>query len=241
MPETRLLIVKTGSAEPEIRARRGDFEDWISDGMGVARAAVQVVDVREGGRLPDPDAVRGVVVTGSSAFVSERESWSTAAEAWLRPVVAAGTPVLGICYGHQLLAQALGGCVGRNPLGREMGTVEVDLAAAIRAEDPLLGHLPQTAVVQATHVESVLDLPDGAIRLGTNAADENHAFRCGRRAWGVQFHPEFDADVMRSYVELRADVLREEGLDPDRFARETRDSSDGPAVLRRFGDIVRGS
>ena len=121
-----------------------------------------------------------------------------------------------------------------------MGTVAVDLGAAIRSGDPLLGHLPEAAIVQVTHIESVLSLPDGATRLGSNAADENHAFRYGPRAWGVQFHPEFDADVMRGYVEGRADVLRDEGFDPVRLAREARDSPDGPAVLRRFGELVRG-
>ncbi len=241
MAERKLLIMKTGSAEPGVRARRGDFEDWITGGMRMAGVDVLVVDVREGAPLPDSDAVRGVVITGSAAFASEREPWSADAEEWLRPVAVSGTPVLGICYGHQLLAQALGGRVGPNPQGREMGTVTVDLGAAVRAGDPLLGHLPETAIVQASHIESVLSLPDGATRLGFNAADENHAFRYGPRAWGVQFHPEFDADVMRGYVEERADVLRDEGFDPIRLARETRDSPHGPAVLRRFGEIVRGA
>lgn len=238
MLERQLLIVKTGSTEPAVRARRGDFEDWIADGMGVPRADLPVVEVAAGGVLPDPQDVRGVVITGSSAFVSERAPWSSDTEAWLRPVVAAETPVLGICYGHQLLAQALGGRVGRNPRGREMGTVAVDIRAAIRGSDPLLGRLPEAVVVQATHVESVLALPDGAVRLGSNPADENHAFRFGPSAWGVQFHPEFDADVMRGYLEQRADVLREEGLDPVALVREARDSPHGPAVLRRFGEIV---
>jgi GMP synthase (glutamine-hydrolysing) len=241
MAERKLLIVKTGTTEPGVRARRGDFEDWIIEGTRFARADVFLVNVREGAPLPDPDLVLGVVITGSASFVSEREPWSADAEKWLRPVAAAGTPVLGICYGHQLLAQALGGRVGPNPRGREMGTVTVDLGAAVLAGDPLLGHLPEAVIVQASHMESVLCLPDGATRLGSNASDENHAFRYGLRAWGVQFHPEFDADVMRGYVQERADVLRDEGFDPVRLARETRDSPHGRAVLRRFGEIVRGA
>ena len=87
----------------------------------------------------------------------------------------------------------------------------------------------------ATVQLSVLTLNVWALPLGLADDEETRIQAIAKR------FPEFDADVMRSYVELRADVLREEGLDPDRFARETRDSSDGPAVLRRFGDIVRGS
>jgi GMP synthase (glutamine-hydrolysing) len=121
-----------------------------------------------------------------------------------------------------------------------MGTVRVDLGEAVRARDPLLGRLPKIASVQATHVESVLCVPEAATRLGFNAADDNHALRYGPRAWGVQFHPEFDADVMRVYLEQRSDVLRSEGFDPARMARTIRDSSEGSALLRRFGEIVRG-
>jgi GMP synthase (glutamine-hydrolysing) len=235
----RVVIVKTGSAEPGVRARRGDFEDWIRAGLALPQGELSVVDVSRGEALPAARSVRGVVITGSAAFVSEREPWSVATEAWLRPVVGAGTPVLGICYGHQLLAQAFGGRVGPNPRGREMGTVAVDLAPAIRGRDPLLGGLPERVVVQTTHVESVLALPEGAIRLASNETDANHAFAVGPRAWGVQFHPEFDADVMRGYVRERAGILRAEGLDPESLAAATRESPHGAAVLRRFGEIVR--
>ena len=239
MTDSAVVIVKTGSTEPSIRARRGDFEDWIAVGMSFAPDELLVVDVRGGESLPDSPSVGGVVITGSASFASEREPWSLATEKWLKPIVELGTPVLGICYGHQILAQALGGIVGRNPRGREMGTVSVDLGGPVRAEDPLLGHLPESVLVQTTHVESVLRLPQGAERLGSNAADENHAFSYGPRAWGVQFHPEFDADVMRGYLEDRAEVLREEGFDPAQLAADTRDSPHGTAVLRRFGEIVR--
>ena len=138
---SRLLVVKTGSAEPGVREQRGDFEDWIASGMGYARNDLVVVNVLEGMELPTAADVSGVVITGSAAFVSERETWSVRTEEWLVPVVEAGTPVLGICYGHQLLAQALGGRVGRSPLGREMGTISVDLSLAVGIADPLLGHL----------------------------------------------------------------------------------------------------
>ena len=241
MPERRLVIVKTGSAEASVRARRGDFEDWIVRAMGVGAEVARVVDVQAGESLPEPAEATGVVVTGSAAFVSEGEPWSRRCEAWLREAVAAGVPVLGICYGHQLLAEALGGRVGPNPRGREIGTVRVDVHAA---GDPLLGGLPETLVVQATHVESVLQLPEGARLLGSSVLDPHHAFswrapgQPAPRAWGVQFHPEFDADVMRGYLRARAEQLQREGLDPDRLEREVRESAHGADLLRRFAGIV---
>lgn len=240
MSRRPLLIVKTGSALPAVQARRGDdFEDWIADGMGFAFADVQVVDVCDGEELPEPAAICGVAITGSAAFVSQPEPWSLRTAEWLPGVVDAGVPLLGICYGHQLLAVAFGGRVGPNPRGREMGTVRVDLSAARRERDALLGHLPAVAHVQTTHVESVLELPPGASLLGGNDIEPIHAFSYGDNAWGVQFHPEFDGNVMRGYIEARADVLRAEGLDPEELLAGARGSPHGPAILHRFGEIVR--
>ena len=232
-----VLVVKTGSTLPGIRARRGDFESWIARGMGLAPDELTVLDVTEGAELPDPVAPAGVVVTGSSAMVSAREPWSERTGAWLADAVRAGTPVLGICYGHQLLAHALGGRVGRNPRGREIGTVQLRLAPEAR-RDALLGGLPGATHAHATHVESVLELPPGATLLAASDTDPNQAFAAGPRAWGVQFHPEFDADVMRGYLESRRDVLRDEGLDADRLLALVRETPEAGSLLRRFAALL---
>ncbi len=233
----RPLIVKTGSTLPGLRERRGDYEDWIAEGMGLARDAVDVVSVHEGEPLPDPACVAGVVVSGSSAMVSDGEDWSERAAAWLADAVRARTPLLGICYGHQLLAHALGGRVGPNPRGREIGTVTVELLEAA-GSDALLGDLPGEIVVQVTHVESVLELPAGARLLASSAADPHQAFSVGDSTWGVQFHPEFDGDVIRAYLDSRRAIIRGEGIDPEPLRRAARDSPHGPAVLRRFSALL---
>ena len=233
----KAVIVKTGTTLPELRSRRGDYEDWIALGLGLAGEAVDVVSVYEGEALPRGSEPPAVVVTGSSAYVSEREPWSERAAGWLAERVAAGTPVLGICYGHQLLAHALGGSVERNPRGREMGTVDVTLEPAASG-DALLDGLGPVLRVQATHVESVTRLPDAARRLAANAADPNHAFAVGDAAWGVQFHPEFDADVMRAYLVARRDLLRGEGIDPEPLERGVTETPVGDALLARFADFA---
>ena len=217
--------------------RRGDFEDWIAQGLGLARGALDVVAVDRGEPLPEPAAAAGVVVTGSSAMVSEREPWSERTAGWLARAVDGGTPVLGICYGHQLLAYALGGRVGQNPRGREIGTVEVRALAPAHG-DALLGVLGERAPAHVSHVESVLELPAGALRLAESDLDPVQGFVFGDAAWGVQFHPEFDADIARGYVAGRRDVLAGEGLDPDALHAAVRDAPVGPALLRRFAKWV---
>jgi GMP synthase (glutamine-hydrolysing) len=227
------IVLKTGRTLPELRERRGDYEDWIGDGLGLRRSELAVVSVFEGEEPPAPERVPAVVVTGSSAYVSEREPWSERAAGWLREAVLAGVPVLGICYGHQLLAHALGGRVARNPRGREMGTLQVSLLPTARG-DPLLGGLPDPMTVQATHLESVVELPPGARLLAESAGDPHHVFAFGNCAWGVQFHPEFDAEVTRAYLAARRAILRAEGIDPAPLEAAVAESPCGPELLRRF-------
>jgi GMP synthase (glutamine-hydrolysing) len=233
-----LLIVKSGRTLPQLARRRGDYEDWITAGMGVDPARIQIAHVYQDAPLPEPGGLAGVVATGSSAMVSHREPWSERAAAWLAKAALAGTPVLGICYGHQLLAHGLGGRVARNPRGREIGTIEVTLNGAARG-DPLFGELPERIRMQSTHVEAVLELPAGARRLASSEADPNQAFAIGERAWGVQFHPEFDADVVRSYLTARRELLLGEGFDPEALGQAASDSPHGGALLRRFSALLR--
>jgi GMP synthase (glutamine-hydrolysing) len=230
-----VLIVKTGSTMPSLAARRGDYEDWIADGLGLPD--VRVCHVEAGETLPDPSTPRAVVVTGSSALVTDRLAWSEHTRAWLPRVLERGTPMLAICYGHQLLADALGGWVDMNPRGREIGSVEVTLEPAA-ADDPLFSVLPPTLRVSSSHRQSVLALPAGARRLAGNDADENQAYAIGPRTWGVQFHPEWDHDVIRVYLEERALILRDEGLDPDALLARVTPSMDGARILARFAELV---
>ena len=232
-----VLIVKTGTTVRSAK-RRGDFEQWIGAGLGLAPEALEVRRVDRDAPLPSPDEVAGIVVTGSSAMVTDARPWSERAAAWLRDAVAAQTPVLGICYGHQLLAHALGGEVAYNALGRRLGTIDVHLTGAARG-DPLFGGLPDVLHVAVSHRQVVVRPPTGATLLATTTHDPHHAYRAADHAWGVQFHPEYDADIVRAYLHDRRADLLEEGLDPDALARDARDTGHGTLLLRRFAEIVR--
>ena len=229
------LIIKTGSALPALRERLGDYEDWIAAGLG--EGGWRVVDATALEALPPPAAVAGVVVTGSPAMVSDRAPWSVALASWLRRAHAAGLPLLGICYGHQLLADALGGEVGYHPAGAEVGFARVKLTAAAGA-DPLFCYLPASFDAAVIHWQSVLRLPPGAVRLAGNDFEPNHAFRVGESV-GVQFHPEFSAEAIRAYLGLLAERLAGEGLDARSLAAYPDDLTAAAGLLRRFAARVR--
>jgi GMP synthase (glutamine-hydrolysing) len=234
----RVLIVKTGTTIPAVAQRRKDYESWIATAMGLPERLVDVVRVYEGEPLPAAATVSAAVVTGSSAMVTDRAPWSEQTAEWLAHAVERGTPVLGICYGHQLLAHALGGKVENNPLGRQIGTLDVELSDAAE-HDRLFSGFPRRLHVPVSHRQSVTALPPGATLLAQSARDPNHAFSFGDSAWGVQFHPEFDADIVRGYIDARREQLALEGLDPDALYRDALDTPHGSLLLRRFAQLVR--
>jgi len=232
-----LAIVKTGSTMPALAQRRGDFEDWILEGLGWRRSDAVVVDVVAGERLPGPDSIAGIVVSGSHAMVTDRHGWSEATGRWLRRAAGAGVPLLGICYGHQLLADALGGRVGPSPSGGEVGTVRVTLTSEGTA-DPLLGGLGTTILVHASHEQSVLALPPGARVLGRSDLEPHQAVAFGPRAWGVQFHPEFDEEVMGEYIRRHVAGRAMARTDGDALLATCVETPSGPVILGRFAEIV---
>ena len=228
----RFLILETGQPIPTLR-RHGRFPHWIRVAAGLAHDEADAVNIAAGEALPDPDGYTGIIVTGSSAMVTDRHDWSERAADWLKAPLADGVPVLGICYGHQLLAHALGGEVAYNPQGREMGTVEVDLHPHA-GEDPLFGPAPERFEVQVSHLQTVLRPPADATVLARSGQDDCQAFRWRDRAWGLQFHPEFSVDHMRGYVHARREALEKEGRCSQRMAREVRPTPHARGVLRRF-------
>jgi GMP synthase (glutamine-hydrolysing) len=232
------LIVETGQPVPSMK-RYGGFPHWIRVAAGLEAGEAVTVDVERGERLPDRGGFAGVIVTGSAAMVTDRADWSERSADWLRDAAHDGMSLLGICYGHQLLAHALGGEVADNPAGRESGTVQIELHPHA-GDDPLFAALPERFLAHATHLQTVARPPDGATVLAKSAQDACHAFRWRDRAWGVQFHPEFATHHMRGYVRARAEHLRREGRCPQSIAREVTAAPQARKLLQRFVRHARG-
>jgi len=233
------LIVKTGGTYAEYAAAHGDFEQWTARNMGLAPDQWTSVDVRTGASLPEPGGFAGVAVTGSHDMVTDDLPWIEPTARWIARAVAADVPVFGICFGHQLMAHALGGESGYHPDGPEIGTVPVTPTPAA-ADDPLFSALPTPFPAHVTHSQTALRLPPGAALLARSAHDPHQAFRLGRCAWGVQFHPEFDEDITRVYTRAQADELRKMGQDPAAVEADVRPTPEAAGLLTAFARFCLG-
>jgi GMP synthase (glutamine-hydrolysing) len=232
-----LYIIKTGTTFPDTRNRLGDFDQWTADALGALDIKPGIVDVAHGEALPEIDTCAGVVITGSHAMVTDNEPWSLRLEKWITHLLKAQTPVFGICYGHQLLARAAGGRVDFHPYGIEIGTVRIDLLPPC-STDPVFRSLSKSFFAHVTHSQTVTNLPETAIRLATNAHEPVHAFRLGECAWGVQFHPEYDAGIMRSYIQEQKHALASAGRDVSQILDSVSETPVAAQVLRNFSRFV---
>lgn len=138
----------------------------------------------------------GVLISGSQVSVYEDLDWIHELTDWARTVHAGGIPMLGICWGHQFLAQALGGrivAMDRYELGyKTIRQIE---------ESRLFEGIPPEFVAFETHSDRVYELPDQAESLATNEVC-NQAYRLGQ-TYGVQFHPEYDMETAEHVTERK--------------------------------------
>ncbi len=232
----KLLIIKTGATFADTAATHGDFEHMFSRGLGLDPKHIHVHAAASQGPLPDPMRYCGVLVTGAHSMVTDGDRWIERLGKWLHMVAALEKPILGVCYGHQLLGQAFGGRAGPHPKGLEVGTVEIARTAAA-IDDPLFNSLPESFPVHVTHRQSILELPYDTVVLAANAHDPHQAIRIDDRVWGVQFHPEFSPEITRDYINRQRAELQQQGQAPEQLLEQVRETADSHALLRRFAAI----
>jgi GMP synthase (glutamine-hydrolysing) len=187
----------------------GDYERWFQLAIS-AEAKLEVLRVSQGAKTPRSlQGYDAVMMTGSPLSVTSPSDWMIRCADLLKKAGDRGLPVLGVCFGHQLLAFAYGSKVILHPLGREIGSIQVELTPEGR-DDPLFARLPPTFWIQTTHEDLVTPLPAGSRHLALNHHTPIQSFGIGRNVRAVQFHPEMEPEMMSAIVRGRAEILERE-------------------------------
>ncbi len=210
MPD--FLLIQAGNPPQAVRDRFGTFADMFRPLLGSLGGGMQVVRAYADESLPPPASVAGALITGSPGNLTDDAPWMRAAADWVCAAMDCDLPLLGVCFGHQLMAQALGGRVDFHPAGREVGTRRIELLAAAQ-DDAWLADMPATFNAQLLHEQSVMEPPPGAKVLGRNGHDAYQILRYTARAASMQFHPEFTLPIMQAYLDVMGERLSAEGLD----------------------------
>lgn len=214
----KLGILQTGRTPEEMRAEHGDYDDLfrrLLAGRGFEFETYPVLDHR----FPDaPDAAEGWLITGSKCGVYEPHEWIPPLEDFLRATYGAGVPIVGVCFGHQILAQALGGKVEKFSGGWSVGAVDYALGE------------PEPTTLIAWHQDQVVALPADAEVIGRSDFCDYAMLAYGARALSIQPHPEFTTGFARDLIAARSGAL------PAGVAERARDSLARAPATRQIAD-----
>jgi GMP synthase (glutamine-hydrolysing) len=182
----------------------------VGEWLGEAECRLDVRRPYAGDPLPDDLAGHdALLVLGGSMGANDDEAhpWLVPTRQLIREAATSATPTLGICLGHQLVAVALGGEVGRNPRGQQLGLLAMGWTDDARRDDLMAG-LVDTGVGIHWNDDIVTRAPDGTAVLALAPEGELQVARFAPTVWGVQLHPEVDEGILREWADE----------DPDRYA-----------------------
>ncbi len=233
-----LLILKAGNTFPEVIRYYGDFEDWFRAKVSPPREDLVAEVFLEDATWPDYHDFAGTIVTGSHDDVTDHTPWIETLASWLREAIAKDHPVLGVCFGHQILAYAAGGEIGDHPGGQELGSVDITLTKEGR-EDPLFQGLPPVFPVHVNHAQTVRSMPPEARLLAYNDFEATHAFRI-RNALGVQFHPEYTEEIMRALIMEQKEHIEKTGRSVKSLLEQVTPLDYGKVILNNFIKSLEG-
>lgn len=202
---SRIAILKTGGP-PEALARFGDYP-WMSAAMLGEGFETEAFDVRAG-ELPDAAAFDGAILTGSSAGVYEDHDWLPPFFDWIRKA-RGRTKLVGVCFGHQAMAQALGGRVEKSERGWGLGLQTHEVVSREPWMTPFQDHL----AIPASHQDQVVEPPPSARLILRNDFCPFGGFAWDDDAISMQFHPEFAPDYAAALAEGRRARIGDTAID----------------------------
>ena len=202
MPPLRVGILVVDSIDEPHRSIAGDYFDLFEQLL-----APQRVDLaRYDGRLellPDPHECPAWIVPGSRESVYDDLAWIPRLSQWVLDAIEEGVPLVGVCFGHQLIARALGARVEKSDRGWNVGAIDYEIHGASPGTD----RIPNSYRILASHQDQVLELPPGATLLSSAPTCPIASFSIGDRVFCVQGHPEFVPDQAASIYASRVERL----------------------------------
>ncbi len=198
----KIGVLQTGSVPPELVDRHGSYVAMFEKMLQRADPAftAELWDINLKGNIPDtPGDADGWIITGSRHGVYEDHDWIEPLKTFIRTAYGTGAPMVGVCFGHQILAEALNGKVVKSERGWGCGIHEYTLQARTEWMD---SH-QDTIAIHAMHQDQVVDLPPGAKVLASSDFCPYAALAYGETAISIQPHPEFTADFQREIITLR--------------------------------------
>jgi len=226
---SRITIIETGLVRERNRERHGSYPQMFQRMIRAEDASIDfdVVSVVSGEPLPRPDTLQAILITGSAAGVYDGLDWIVPLEKFVRSAYAGQIPMVGVCFGHQLMAQALGGTVRKSEKGWGIGRHVYDVMPGNGVIDG------DRIAIAASHQDQVIEPPPGARTILFSAFTEHAGLLYGNgSALSVQPHPEFDAGFAHVCCELR------EGHAPDALVAEAKASLAEPVDNARLGGAI---
>ena len=193
----KIGILQTGMAPDALKDDLGDYPDLVARLLAGKGLSFDTYRVVEGVFPPSVNACDGWLITGSRHGAYEDHPWIPRLEDFIRAAYAARVPLVGICFGHQIVAQAMGGKVERHPNGWAVGATDYDFG-------------DKSLRLNAWHRDQVTQVPSMAKVIGRNAFCANAALLYDDRVFTVQAHPEFRPEFVNGLMETRG-----KGLVPD--------------------------
>ncbi|HHB83251.1 MAG TPA: type 1 glutamine amidotransferase [Devosia sp.] len=215
----KIGILQTGRVPEHMQPAHGDYDSIYQRFLGARGFEFDVYPVLDGVLPASPTSAEGWIITGSKFSTYGGYDWIAPLEAFLRAAYAKEVPIIGVCFGHQILAQALGGKVEKFPGGWSVGATTYDMGP---------GKDPQT--IMAWHQDQVTQLPPGASVAGRSDFCKYAMLSYGTRALSIQAHPEFTPEFMNDLIEARRDIL------PDDIVEAARKNMDAPLSANEVAD-----
>ena len=220
-------ILQTGAAPDALRPDYGDYPEAFERLLAAEGFRFTTWRVEKMEFPPGIDAADGWLITGSRHGAYEDHPFISPLEAFIRAALGAGVPVVGICFGHQIMAQAMGGRVERFAGGWAVGPTRYDFGG-------------ETLTLNAWHRDQVVAVPPGAEVIAENPRCAVAGLAYGTAGFSVQAHPELSNAFIDGLMRTRGPGLVPDDLMAEARARMTADP-DSPTLARRIGDFFRAA